>query len=182
MQWTEGIFSSNTIKLSMVSCLFIVDSIWPTLGLLYDQQTKGVHGYTIEKCMISTWSQPLISKGKSQTCISLNALSSVSTWSLSRISRNRLVHAINGNSMNHNSERKNGKRVKDFATSSFMVTNRTKLTRALTKLCHPRGVIWCPKKYSDRFDGKAAGMSNFIVFWWRNKKTASLAWKRSGCG
>ena len=74
---------------------------------------------------------------------------------------------------------KSKKRVKDFATSSFKVSDQEKLTRALTKLCHPRDINWCPKKYHDQLEGKAFGMPDFIVCWWRRKKTVSFAGKGS---
>ena len=87
-------------------------------------------------------------------------------WSLSRILRNRQAHALNGNTINGPEGKKSaGNRVKDLATSSFAVGNQEKLNRALRKLCHPKDIIWCPRAHCDRFDGKADGIPNFIVFW-----------------
>ena len=79
-------------------------------------------------------------------------------WSLSQKERNRLVHALNGNTTSRtDSKIKSGKGVKDFATSSFKVADLSKITRALAKLCYPSRIEWSTKKHCDRYDGVAPG-------------------------
>ena len=102
----------------------------------------------------------------------------ISAWSLSRKARNSLVHSINGNSaVNIRRKSKAGSKVKDFSTSSFWIGDRSKITEGLVKLCKPRKIAWVAKKYCDRFDGKAFGMEDFIVFYWRAKETISFSGK-----
>ena len=101
----------------------------------------------------------------------------VSTWSMSQKDRNRLVHALNGNTIRNDSKIKSRKGIKDFATSSFKVVDHSIITKALEKLCHPRDVHWFPKQHCDRFDGVATGMAQFIVSYWRAKKLVSFSGK-----
>ena len=94
-------------------------------------------------------------------------------WFISRRIRNRLIHALNGNPM----RRKKGKgKLKNFATSSFPVHDRTIITKALSKLC-VNLVDWTPIKYGFRFVGEAEDMDNFIVSFWSSKSTVSLSGK-----
>ena len=102
-----------------------------------------------------------------------NGISITYTWLLSQKICNRLVHALNGNPM---VKKKSGRKVKNFATSSFVVGDRSRISRALTKFCSNE-VEWRSVKHGWRFDGEAMGMQNFIVFFWESKQTASLAGK-----
>ena len=75
---------------------------------------------------------------------------------------------------------KAGKKAKDFATSSFWIGDRSKITKALDKLCRPRKIKWVRKKHCDRFNGLAFGMKDFIAFFWRKRQTLSFAGKGAG--
>ena len=75
---------------------------------------------------------------------------------------------------------KAGKKVKNFATSSFWVVDRSKITKGLGKLCRPRKIEWVRKKHCDRFHGLAFGMEDFNAFFWRKKQTVSFSGKGAG--
>ena len=64
--------------------------------------------------------------------LKLAPLEHLRIWFLPRKVRNRLIHALNGNSMD---KIKGRKKVKQFATSSFHVGDRCTITKALSKLC-----------------------------------------------
>ena len=98
----------------------------------------------------------------------------VKTWFRSRKVRNSLIHTLNGNGLAK--MKKDRGKTKDFATSSFVVGERSIVTKALSKLCG-REIDWCPKQYGFRFDGEAVGMQNFIAFWWTSKKAVSFSGK-----
>ena len=118
---------------------------------------------------------PVLNYLKRNNCLA------ISDWSLSRKARNSLVLSINGNStVNIRRKSKPSPKVKDFSTPSFWIGDRSKITKALVQLCKPRKIEWVAKKYSDRFDGKAFGMEDFIVFYWRAKETINFAGKGAG--
>ena len=71
--------------------------------------------------------------------------------------------------------KKKGK-VKAFATSAFFVGERSKITKVLSELCG-REVDWCPTEHGFKFEGEALGMKNFIVFYWKKRKTVSFSGK-----
>ena len=67
-------------------------------------------------------------------------------------------------------------KVKNFATCSFQVGDRSRISQALKKFCCNE-VVWRPVKNGYRYDGEAIGLQNFIAFFWKSKQTASLAGK-----
>ena len=64
--------------------------------------------------------------------LKLAPLEHLRIWFFPRKARNRLIHALNGNSMD---KIKGRKKVKQFATSAFHVGDRYTITKALSKLC-----------------------------------------------
>ena len=98
-----------------------------------------------------------------------------SPWWISRKSRNRSMHALNGNP----AKTGKGTKVKAFAISAFQVRNKIVFSSALSKLCGQE-IKWISERHGDRFNGVDTGMERFIAFWWRAKGRASFSGKGAG--
>ena len=61
-----------------------------------------------------------------------------------------------------------------FDTSSFIVGVRSRISKALAKMCR-REIVWHPIIYWFINNGEALDMPNFITFYWSSKKTVSFA-------
>ena len=97
-------------------------------------------------------------------------------WWLSWKARNSLLHALNGNPP---SKTKKGKRAKAFTTSAFEVSDKTELSRVLSKLCG-REVSWISEEHSDRLNCQVIWIVKMYAFWWRATKKASFSGKGAG--